>query len=182
MATMLNPTSSLPSDREELRVMLANSDAKAPARRQHKPSARAQRVWDRLGDWYGARFADQFGDLPTQDWCTVIDHVSNDDLVAVLILVRERHVTFPPTLPELVALVKEVRMPRTHAPSIAEQLAAFVARAYPLTPEQLRGPWTFLYQVIAGHSVITGLVVDADGERPGYRVTVEDMQMSAHRP
>jgi hypothetical protein len=177
-----NPTSNLPTDREQLREMLVNSEARAPVRRQHKPSPRAQRVWDRLGDWYGARFADQFGDQPTQDWCTVIDGVSNDDLVAVLVLVRERHVTFPPTLPELVALVKEVRMPRMHAPSVAEQLTDYVARAYQLTPNQLRGPWTFVYQLAGGHPIVTGLIVDADGDRPGYRVSVEDMQMAAHRP
>lgn len=170
-----------PTEREALSKMLANPDP-PPARRQHKPSARAQRVWDRLGDWYGARFADQFGDLPTQDWCTVIDNVSNDDLVAVLVLVRERHVTFPPTLPELVALVKEVRMPRAHTPSVAEQLAEYVARAYSLSPMQLRGPWTYLYRLVGGRPIVAGLIVDADGDRPGYRVTVEDMQMYANRP
>jgi hypothetical protein len=179
---MHNPVSNLPTEREQLRDMLATSDARATTRRQHKPSQRAQRVWDRLGDWYGARFADQFGDLPTQDWCTVIDNVSNDDLVAVLVLVRERHVTFPPTLPELVALVKEVRLPRLHAPSIPEQLTDFVTRAYALSSTQLRGPWTFLYRLAGGHPVVIGLIIDADGDKPGYRVTVEDMQMYSHRP
>lgn len=179
---MRNPTDNLPVDRESLRDMLANADPPPPARRQHKPSHRAQRVWDRLGDWYGARFADQFGDVPSPDWCTVVDNVSNDDLVATLVLVRERHVTFPPTLPELVALVKEVRLPRAHVPSTAEQLTAYVARAYPLTPSQVRGPWTFLFRVVGGRQIVTGVVIDADGDKPGYRVTVEDMQMFEHRP
>lgn len=177
---MHKPTDNLPAEREALTTMLASA-APTP-RRQHKPSQRAQRVWDRLSDWYGVRFADQFGDLPSQDWCTVIDGVSNDDLVAALVLVRERHVTFPPTLPEFVALVKEVRMPRARGPSVAEQLAAFVARAYPLTPAQLARPWTFQYQIVGGRPVVTGVVIDADGEKTGYRVSIEDMQMYAHRP
>ena len=172
----------LPVEREALRSMLANVEEKARARPKHKPSVRAQRVWDRLGDWYGARFADQYGDLPSQDWCTVIDHTSNDDLVAVLVQVRQQHVTFPPTLPEFAALVKEVRLPRSNAPSIAEQLAEFAARTYSLTPTQLRGPWTYLYRAAAGQLVVTGLVIAADGDHPGYRVSVEDMQMAAHRP
>jgi len=175
---MHNPAANLPTERDDLRDMLANASAPAPARRAHKPSHRSQRVWDRLGDWYGARFADQFGDVPSPDWCTVIDNVSNDHLVAALVLIRERHVTFPPTLPEFVALVKEVRMPpRVHAPSIAEQLTAYVARAYPLTPAQVRGPWTFMFQMVGGRPVVTAVVIDADGDRPGYRVTVEDMRM-----
>jgi hypothetical protein len=172
----------LPVEREALRTMLANVEDQARARPKHKPSDRAQRVWDRLGDWYGARFADQYGDQPSQDWCTVIDNTSNDDLVAVLVQVRQQHVTFPPTLPEFASLVKEVRLPRIHAPSMAEQLAEFVSKSYSLTPAQLRGPWTFLYGHTGGLLVISGVVVAADGDHPGYRVSVEDMQMAAHRP
>jgi hypothetical protein len=172
----------LPVEREALRNMLVSAEEKARARPKHKVSARAQRVWDRLGDWYGARFADQYGDLPSQDWCTVIDNTSNDDLVAVLVQVRQQHVTFPPTLPEFAALVKEVRLPRLQSPSIAEQLAEFVSKSYSLTPAQLRGPWTYLYGSTGGQVVVTGVVIAADGDRPGYRVSVDDMQMAAHRP
>jgi hypothetical protein len=179
---MRKATDDLPAEREELVNMLANADQPALPRRKHKPSLRAQRVWDRLGDWYGARFADQFGDQPSQDWCTVIDQTSNDDLVAVLVQVRQQHVTFPPTLPEFAALVKQARVPRMYATSVAEQLTDFVVRRYQLTPAQLRGPWTYLYRSAAGQAVVTAVVVAADGEQPGYRVSVEDMQMAAHRP
>lgn len=178
---MRNPGTDLPADRNALREMLVSTEAQTPARRQYKASVRAQRVWDRLGDWYGARFADQFGDVPSQDWGTVIDNVSNDDLVAALVLVRQRHVTFPPTLPEFAALAKEVRLPRVHGPSVLEQLAEFVTRSYTLTPAQLRGPWTYLFRSDASGPIVTAVVVDADGDKPGYRVTVDDMQMAAHR-
>lgn len=176
---MHKATDNLPTEREALTNMLANAEAPALPRRKHKPSARAQRVWDRLGDWYGARFADQFGDIPSQDWCSIIDRVSNDDLVAVLMRVREEHVSFPPTLPEFAALVKELRVPRVRKPSTQEQLATFVSRNYQLTPAQMSRPWTFLYKACPGGAVITGVVIDADGERPGYRVSVEDMQAAA---
>lgn len=171
----------LPAERESLAEMLLSPEPAPPSRRKHKPSARAQRVWDRLSDWYGVRFADQYGDLPSQDWCTVIDNSTNDELVAVLVRVRQEHVTFPPTLPEFAALVKQVRTPRFNVPSVAERLTAFVARTYDLTPAQLRGPWTFMYRIAAGQLVVTGLIVDADGERPGYRVSVEDMQAAEGR-
>lgn len=180
---MRNPTADLPAEREALSTMLANAEAPALPRRQHKPSPRAQRVWDRLGDWYGARFADMFGDQPSQDWSVLIDRVSNEDLVAVLMLVRERHVTFPPTLPEFASLVKEARMPRgARTSSVAEQLTDFVARTYPLTPEQLRGPWTFLFRASPGGEVVTGVVIDADGAKPGYRISVEDMRAAEAEP
>jgi hypothetical protein len=168
-------TDNVPEEREALTTMLASAGAAALPRRQHKPSPRAQRVWDRLGDWYGARFADQYGDLPSQDWCTVIDNSTNEDLVAVLVRVRQEHVTFPPTLPEFAALVKEVRIPRIRKPSTQEQLVAFVARTYQLSPVQICKPWTFLYRACEGGAVVTGVLIDADGERPGYRVSVEDM-------
>jgi hypothetical protein len=182
MNSMLNPANGLSQERDGLLETFARAEPAAPARPKHKPSVRAQRVWDRLGDWYGARFADQYGDLPSQDWCTVIDNTSNDDLVAVLVLVRQQHVTFPPTLPEFAALVKEVRTPRINAPSVAEQLAEFVSKSYSLTPAQLRGPWTFLYGSTGGQLIVTGVVVAADGDQPGYRVSIDDMRMAAHRP
>lgn len=176
---MHNVTAGLPTDRESLTQLVQGSEPAPPSRRKHKPSARAQRVWDRLGDWYGVRFADQYGDLPSQDWCTVIDNSTNEDLVAVLVRVRQEHVTFPPTLPEFAALVKEVRTPRFNVPSVAERLSEFVARRYALTPAQLCRPWTFVYRAAEGQAVVTGLIIDADGDHAGYRVSVEDMQAAA---
>lgn len=172
----------LPAGRDELRDMLERANPPPLTRRQHKASPRAQRVWDRLGDWYGARFADMFGDRPPQDWCALIDRVSNDELISVLTLVRERHVTFPPTLPEFASLVKETRAPRPALPSMPEKLTEYVTRNYRLTPAQQSAPWTFLYRSESGRHFVTAVVIAADGESPGYRVTVDDMQMAAHRP
>jgi hypothetical protein len=168
----------MPTDREALRVALTRADAQAE-RRQVKPSRRAQRTWDRLGDWYGARFADQYGDLPPQDWCSVIDRTTNDELVGAMMLVRQRHVTFPPTLPEFASLVKEVRQPRRAAPSLIEQLADFVVLHCRLTPAQLSGRWTFLYRESDVAPITTGVVIPADGDTPGHRVMVEDMQAAS---
>lgn len=165
------------TDRASLARQFAMDESPAK-RRQVKPSRRAQRLWDRLGDWYGARFADQFGDQPSQDWCTLVDNATNEELVAVLVLVRQRHVTYPPTLPEFSALVKEVRVPRPPTPPVTEQLTEFVLRTKTLSAEQLQTPWTFLFQQTEVGNVVSGVVIPANGDAPGHRVMVEDMQLA----
>jgi hypothetical protein len=167
----------LPATREELRGALAASADQAPAQRpKSKPSARAQSLWDRLGDWYGVRFADQFGDVPPPDWCALIDKSASTELVQVMVLLRQRHVTFPPTLPEFAALVKEVRKP-VERKSVTAALTEFIVRHRRLAPEQMLGMyWTFRYREAPdGSQVVTALEVAAVGGNSGYRVTVEDM-------
>jgi hypothetical protein len=57
----------------------------------------------------------------------------------------------------------------------AEKLCAFVIRTYGLglTPVQLRGPWTYIG---TENGEISGVVIDPDSPRPGYRVMLADIE------
>jgi hypothetical protein len=154
-------------------------------------AARVDRLWKRLGQWYGSRFADVYGPEPSEDWRACVDEASNDDVVAVLAMIRQRHVTFPPTLPEFESLFREVRgrkkFPRASEASMHDRLGDFVLKHRSLTFNQLRG-WEFKYRIgDDGFPVTTALVIPADGDKPGYRITVEDMlgeetEMTGARP
>ena len=74
--------------------------------------------------------------------------------------------------------------------SVQDNLADFAVRTLGarLTPKQLRGPWTYVGKrfdaivssgkMVVGHGLeITGLIIDADGDAPGYRIKVEDMHV-----
>lgn len=169
----------LPADSDSLRRSLASAQQNAPAERpKAKPSRRAQQLWDRLSDWYGVRFADQFGDQPSPDWCRIVDGSTNEQLVAVMTLVRQRHVTFPPTLPEFCALVKESSSRRTvHTTLVQDELTDFVCKHRQLAPEQMLGRyWTFRYRELPdGSLVVTAVEIAAAGGNVGYRVSVDDM-------
>src|SRR5687767_15333034 len=99
---MRNVADNLPAQRDQLAQ--SASSVQPHERPKHKVSYRARQLWDRLSDWYGVRFADTFGDEPSRDWAMIVDNTTPQEVVAVLTLVRRRHVTFPPTLPEFAAL------------------------------------------------------------------------------
>lgn len=151
--------------------------AKAP---EYPISKRVQQVWKKLSDWYSAAtIAREFGAIPPQEWCELIDSIrARKDLDRVLTAMRQKHVTFPPRFPEFEAIVESVIRPPTlrGGPTTQEQLVAFVTRTKPLTRNQLRG-WQFLYAGPRGAAECVGVVIPADGDQPGYRVTVEDMHM-----
>lgn len=63
----------------------------------------------------------------------------------------------------------------------AEKLCAFVMREYGrrLTANQLRGPWT---TIGTWNGEISGVVIAADGAKPGLRVMLADMELQRGRP
>lgn len=161
-----------------------------------KPSPRAVRFWKRMNQWYGRTLAEQFGDDPPPDWCELIDENSDETVRLVLAEIRVQFTTFPPRLPELDALfvrVKERDRISNAGPSMQDRLASCVLMHRSLTPAQIRGPWRYEYRGHPGFGgdpkkhgsrpspdyAVVAVVVPADGEHPGYRVTVEDMQMDA---
>lgn len=147
-------------------------------------SARAQRFWDKLHGWYGSALTDRFGDAAPSDWCSLVDDSNNDVVASALAEIRQRHVTFPPNFPEADAIFTKLKRPHDASPSMMDLLSAFALRTKPLTFRQLRG-WTFVYQGHAGYAgcpashdyAVTGMVIPPDGEAPGYRIMVNDMQL-----
>lgn len=152
-----------------------------------KVSDRAKRFWGRLVGYYGAQLTDKFGASPPPDWCEVIDDASNETLRAALVEIRREHVTFPPNFPQFEAIIKRIQRPQDTGPSVQAQLREFVLRHRRLTMNQIRQPWRDLYRGHPGYGgersqpspdyAVVGVEVPADGEHPGYRVMVEDMQL-----
>lgn len=63
----------------------------------------------------------------------------------------------------------------------AELLCSQVMRMYGprLTPEQLRRPWTYIG---TPGGEISGVVIDADGTAPGFRVMLVDLGLPEFPP
>lgn len=139
-----------------------------------KVSARSKRFWDKLRDWYGTSLTDQYGLTPPPDWCEIVDGASNEVMRAAMSEIRHKHVTFPPRLPEFDAIVMRLKRPTFNSqPSTAALLAKFVLRTKKLRGYQLHMPWRYLHDA---DGFVVGVEIPPDGETPGYRVMVNDMQ------
>lgn len=156
-----------------------------------KPSARAQRVWDRLTDWYGVRFTDTYGSEPSSDWCRAIDATDNNAIKRALSIVRSKYLEHPPTLPQFLAALKPAQsdIPRS-GPSVQEQLADYVVRilqprveAGDIPAWQFSQPWTYLHRESTTEdgkraAECVGVLVPPVKGSPGMQFTVADMQAS----
>lgn len=152
-------------------------------------SARARRVWQRLGEWYGARLSEQFGPEPPHDWCRLVDRSSNTDIQRALATVRSKHVSHPPTLPEFDLALQPQAPPHRepNAATVQERLVAYIVkRHHPLSKEQLIAQWTFLYERAQWvdalkrnrdeRAACVGVYIPATHDRHAMRVMVSDMQ------
>jgi len=153
-------------------------------------SARAKRVWQRLVEWYGTRLVEQYGESPPEDWCETIDGADNEAVKRALTSIRSKYINHPPTFPQFAESIAPVRAPSSGGLSknTCERLSDFVLQHYGsgLTPKQLRGPWTYVGRTFDAEDLskkltkdhgyeITGVVIDPDGDKPGFRVMVADM-------
>lgn len=139
-------------------------------------SYQAKQVWRKFGAWYGADVIERkFGTEIPDDWAEVIDAIDRDKLDRTLADTRAKHPTWPPGLPEFEQIAKSVAKPVWVGPPMQVLLMEFVVRTKSLTRNQLASPWSYLY---AG-DILTGVVVPSDGDAPGYRVMVIDMQAEA---
>lgn len=156
-------------------------------------SKRVRGVWKKFSDWYGAdNIAKNFGSIPTEEWCNAIDQIqSRDSMTKILADIRLKHTTFPPRFPEFEAIVRAATLPahRAAGPSMQDVLTSYVLKHKRLTFAQVNRPWKFIGRSFdapdangkmrANHGVeIIGVEVPADGDAPGHRVMVEDMQLA----
>src|ERR1700749_3701278 len=59
---------------------------------------RTWRVWDRMTEFYGTRFIEQFGDKPTKSWIDTVDQLTDAQIAFGLKYVRLQAPDHPPTL------------------------------------------------------------------------------------
>jgi len=145
-------------------------------------SNQARDTWKRFASWYGADALERkFGLTCPPDWAEAIDGLDRNTLARVMAETKQKFPTWMPGLPEFEALIASLRRPAgPEVPPMHEQLCDFVIKHRKLTGEQLRQPWTYLYRGNVRTGVdfaVTGVVVPADGEHPGYRIMVEDMRL-----
>ena len=90
-------------------------------------SSRAERLWQRLSEWYGSRITDQYGQTPPPDWCAVVDRSDNDAVKRALSIIRQHYLEHPPTLPQFEKAFAPPLIGRVEAgPTIQERLCEFV--------------------------------------------------------
>jgi hypothetical protein len=159
-------------------------------------SKRVQTFWTRLKQWYGQRIVDAYGEEAPPDWARIIDYADNSQLKSALEKLKSIAPVHPPTFPQFEQAIKNVTA--FSAPArrdIVEELGNFVLRRHhqgiaPLTNYQIAGipPWTYIGKEfdapdLAGvmkknHGVdFVGVIIPSDGDHPGYRVMVEDMNL-----
>lgn len=156
----------------------------------HTVTQRSKGVWRKLIQWYGGdKITKEFGAIPPREWCEAIDSIGTREALAkIMTEVRHKHVTFPPRFPEFEAIVNRFSRPlqTVDGPTVMEQLHDFVVRTKKLSRTQhLAASWNYLYRGFArsGHGLeCVGVVIAADGDVPGFRVTVEDMRFAMATP
>jgi hypothetical protein len=107
-----------------------------------KISRRASRTWEKLGQWYGSRLADNYGPTPPDDWIELIDRTDDERLNTALALVRSQTPIHPPTLGQLESSLPK-REPVNTGPSVPQQLADLMLKRHVLCIHQLNRPWNY---------------------------------------
>jgi hypothetical protein len=139
---------------------------------ERKESKRAREFWSRLLAWYGARVGDSYGMLPPVDWCEVIDRASPETIRRTLAEIRSEHPVHPPTFPQFDEIVSRLSFAVARGPLVQERLREFVCKHRSISAGQLWRPWTFVYN----KDECVAVDVPEDGNTPGFRVRVEDME------
>lgn len=73
------------------------------------------RFWRNMGERFGKRWIEQYGETPTRAWTDVLDRVTPDDIANALLLLKDRHESsrsHPPTLDEFVVLLAKAASKR----------------------------------------------------------------------
>lgn len=120
-----------------------------------------------------------------RDLCTAFNRPLNDDLVRVFwdalkpyplpaVKGKVRFATMGKKFPTPVELRPESTITVEKKPTTQELLCDYVLRNRDLTDTQIRQPWLYTHDR-AGN--VTGVIVQADGENPGHRVTVSDLAL-----
>lgn len=152
-----------------------------------KISSRASKVWERLGQWYGARMADSYGPTPPDDCAELIDRTDDVRLWDALFAVRKETPIFPPTLGQLEAALPRRNLDADRQPSKAQTLCELMLKTHgmQMCMHQHARPWNYFGPVSefavankqsVSHADPRGAQVPACEAcgRPSYRVTLDE--------
>lgn len=107
-----------------------------------KVSARASRVWMRLGSWYGSRLGEAYGPTPPDDWVALIDRTDDERLEQGLLKVRRESPIHPPTLGQLEAAIPRRQFDGGGISPLAK-LSDHVMRTRELCKHQVAASWSW---------------------------------------
>ncbi len=155
-----------------------------------KISFRANRVWKRLGSWYGTRLVEQYGEHPPEDWAEIIDRTDDERLDDALLQVRRDTPIHPPTLGQLEAALPKKQWTSDGQPSKPQQIADLMLEKHgaEMCIHQLARPWSYFgpmaeFEVLpkskppvyTRHPDARGVVVAPceHCDKPSYRVLLE---------
>lgn len=94
-------------------------------------SPRAKDFWHKLCTWYGTSKMDDFGEYPSVEVCKAIDAIRHrDDMSAVLVDVKSKHPAWPPTTPQLDAIIRSHIAPSIDWAKLQCDLGDYVVRKY----------------------------------------------------
>lgn len=139
--------------------------------RDSRSLAKDRALWARLASWYGTRFGETYGPTPPDDWRDLILRTPADVLERALTMVRTKHTTFPPTLPEFERAIGASTRVAAAGATTAERLAEFAISKRSLTWSQRRG-----MRFIGGEGGVTCVVFPADGASPEFRVMASELE------
>lgn len=136
-----------------------------------KVSRRVARIWNRLGQWYGARWADSYGSVPPDDWADLIDRTDDERIEHALAEARRTSPIHPMTLGQLESAIPKKR--RADDPSPAKVLCDFVLAQRRPCIHQTQRTWTYF----SGANGIAGVVVPGclECNSPSLRVKLEEI-------
>lgn len=108
-------------------------------------SHRAQKLWDKLASWYGARIAEQYGANPPEDWAELFDRTDPDDIASALIDARRLSPIHPPTLGQVEAAIPRKQRTGPGEKSKPEKIAELMLAKHgkDLCPHQCARPWNY---------------------------------------
>lgn len=106
-----------------------------PASLERKPkhfiSPRAKAFWEKLCSWYGASKLEDFGEWPSIEICKAIDALRHrDDLAGVLSDIKQQHAVWPPSGPQLEAIIARHIAPVVNWPKLMGDLTEHILRTH----------------------------------------------------
>lgn|SRR5262245_1726754 len=94
---------------------------------RHYVSPRAKGFWEKLCTWYGASKMAEFGEWAPSEVCAAIDALRHrDDLSAVLSDIKQQHPQWPPTTPQLEAIIRAHIAPAINWPKLQGDLSEHI--------------------------------------------------------
>lgn len=129
-------------------------------------TAAADRLWQRFGEMFGARFFESFGPKPSESWTDAVRELRHDQVKGALSRIRNSGSAHPPSLPEFISLAKGIQL-QPQKQSVQEAMHPLQAAANSALLSLLRdkGPASqdCIKQLVALKNQIVGqLPMDSD--------------------